>query len=300
SFDDGAFASLLYSGYAHFDSDEICGGIGELGAPKDASQYGSARRNLRRAANADQEATLKNARNYGGADYAKQPSAAAPSIGGTDDARWHQHFGWILVSCERADLRPLPMGVMVYGDDEARLDPLPRPQVPRAEVSDTQRLLRHWRDAVPNDRMAHLVKDATRALVRSLQTRLARHDVSFGHWTFLRILWETDGLTQRELSREAGVMEPTTFAALKAMESRGYIVRRQLAGNRRKVHIFLTIRGRALKRTLVPLAEAVNRAALRRVTSADIAATRRTLMSMLVNLARDELRSLQETYSKAK
>ena len=136
SFDDGAFASLLYSGYAHFDGDELCGGIGELGAAKDASQYGSARRNLRRAANADQEATLKNARNYGGADYAKQPSAAAPSIGGTDDARWHQHFGWILVSCERADLRPLPMGVMVYGDDEARLDPLPRPQVPRAEVID--------------------------------------------------------------------------------------------------------------------------------------------------------------------
>jgi MarR family transcriptional regulator, organic hydroperoxide resistance regulator len=168
-------------------------------------------------------------------------------------------------------------------------------------AGDTQRLLRHWRDAVPNDRMAHLVKDATRALVRSLQTRLARHEVSFGHWTFLRILWERDGLTQRELSREAGVMEPTTFAALKAMESHGYIVRRQLAGNRRKVHIFLTARGRALKRTLVPLAEAVNRVALRGVASADIAATRRTLMTVLVNLARDELRSLQETGdSKAK
>jgi len=175
------------------------------------------------------------------------------------------------------------------------------PQQKVQAAGDTQRLLRHWRDAVPNDRMAHLVKDATRALVRSLQTRLARHDVSFGHWTFLRILWETDGLTQRELSREAGVMEPTTFAALKAMESRGYIVRRQLAGNRRKVHIFLTTRGRALKRTLVPLAEAVNRAAVRGVRSADIAATRRTLMSVLVNLARDELRSLQETDgSKAK
>src|ERR1700694_3970178 len=163
-----------------------------------------------------------------------------------------------------------------------------------AATGDTERLLRHWRDAVPNDRMAHLVKDATRALVRSLQTRLAKHEVSFGHWTFLRILWEQDGLTQRELSREAGVMEPTTFTALKAMESRGYIVRRQLAGNRRKVHIFLTASGRALKRTLVPLAETVNRVAVRGVTSADIAATRRTLMTMLVNLARDELRALQE------
>ncbi|HWZ71510.1 MAG TPA: MarR family transcriptional regulator [Casimicrobiaceae bacterium] len=168
------------------------------------------------------------------------------------------------------------------------------PERRAAAAGDTQRLLRHWRDAVPNDRMAHLVKDATRALVRSLQTRLAKHEVSFGHWTFLRILWEKDGLTQRELSREAGVMEPTTFAALRAMESRGYIVRRQLAGNRRKVHIFLTARGRSLKRTLVPLAEAVNRIAVRGVTSADIAATRRTLMTMLVNLARDELRSLRE------
>src|ERR1700694_2357978 len=128
-------------------------------------------------------------------------------------------------------------------------------------AGDTQRLLRHWRDAVPNDRMAHLVKDATRALVRALQMRLLGHDISLGRWTFFCILWERDGLTQRELSREAGVMEPTTFAALKAMEARGHIERRQLAGNRRKVHIFLTAQGRALKRTLVPLAEDVNRIA---------------------------------------
>jgi len=170
--------------------------------------------------------------------------------------------------------------------------PATRRKIRHGRDADTERLLRHWRDAVPNDRMAHLVKDATRALVRALQMRLAEHDVSFGHWTFLRILWESDGLTQRELSREAGVMEPTTFAALKAMEARGYVVRRQLAGNRRKVHIFLTAQGRALKRRLVPLAEDVNRIAVRGVAAADIVATRRTLLAVLVNLARDELQSL--------
>jgi hypothetical protein len=74
----------------------------------------------------------------------------------------------------------------------------------------TQAILRHWREAVPNDRLAHLVKDATRGLLRALQMRLARHGVAFGHWTFLRILWEADGLTQRALSVEAGLMEPTT------------------------------------------------------------------------------------------
>ena len=66
-----------------------------------------------------------------------------------------------------------------------------------------QEILRHWRDQVPNDRLAHLVRDAGRSCVRALQMRLTEHDVSFGHWTFLRILWQADGLTQRELSARA-------------------------------------------------------------------------------------------------
>lgn len=170
-----------------------------------------------------------------------------------------------------------PRVPLSYGEDTDATD-----------AADTLRLLRHWRDAVPNDRFAHLVKDTTRALVRALQRRLAAFGVPFGHWAFLRILWEGDGLTQRELSREAGVMEPTTFAALKAMANRGYIVRRQLGGNRRKTHIFLTRKGRSLKVKLVPLAEEVNRLALRGVPARDVAATRRTLLAVLEGLAQDE------------
>src|SRR5215217_712803 len=113
---------------------------------------------------------------------------------------------------------------------------------PAPAPHETEEILRHWREAVPDDRLAHLVKDATRALVRALQMRLGEHDVSFGHWTFLRILWEHDGLTQRQLSVEAGVMEPTTFSALKAMEQLGYVERRQLRDNRKNIHVFVTPR----------------------------------------------------------
>ena len=158
----------------------------------------------------------------------------------------------------------------------------------------TEAILRHWREAVPNDRLAHLVKDATRALSRALQMRLTKHAVSFGHWTFLRILWETDGLTQRELSEQAGVMEPTTFSALKALEQLGYITRRQRPDSRKKVYVFLTPKGRALKSKLVPLAEEVNEIAVRGAPPADIAATRRTLLIMIENLARDEIHSEEE------
>ena len=160
-----------------------------------------------------------------------------------------------------------------------------------ASAHATEEILRHWREAVPNDRLAHLVKDATRALVRALQVRLMEHGVSFGHWTFLRILWEHDGLTQRALSEQAGVMEPTTFSALKAMEKLGYIERRQLADNRKNVYVFLTARGHDLKGTLIPLAEEVNRVAVAGMEPADVARVRGALLAVIENLARDEQRA---------
>ena len=157
----------------------------------------------------------------------------------------------------------------------------------------TRQLLRHWQEAVPNDRLAHLVKDAARGLARALQMRLTEHSVSYGHWTFLRILWESEGLTQRQLSGEAGVMEPTTFSALNAMERLGYVVRRPSPKSRKEVHVYLTLKGRALKTKLVPLAEEVNAVALRDIDPRDIAATRRTLLALIANLAADETESLR-------
>jgi len=158
----------------------------------------------------------------------------------------------------------------------------------RTADSETQAILRHWQEAVPNDRLAHLVKDAIRAMLRSLSTRLGEYSVSIGHWSFLRILWEQDGVTQRELSVQAGVMEPTTHSALNAMEKLGYITRRQLPNDKKKVYVFLTPKGRLLKSKLVPFAEEVNEIAVRGVPAADIAATRRTLLAVIENIARDE------------
>jgi MarR family transcriptional regulator, organic hydroperoxide resistance regulator len=121
--------------------------------------------------------------------------------------------------------------------------------------------------------------------------RLAEHGVSFGHWTFLRILWERDGLTQRELSGQAGVMEPTTFSALMAMEKIGYVRRRRVAENRKNIYVFLTAKGRALKEKLVPLAEDVNRVAVTDIPDEDISKTREILIAIIENLARDEART---------
>ena len=163
---------------------------------------------------------------------------------------------------------------------------------PRAEADrtgDTERILRHWRETVPDDRLAHLVRDVARAQMRALHRRLAHHGVSFGHWTYLRILWTQDGLTQRELSTRAGVMEPTTATAVKAMEAMGLVQRVQREGNRKNIHVLLTPTGRALRDRLVPLAEEVNRVSVDGLPEGAVAQMRGHLLAMIENLARDEL-----------
>ena len=126
-FGNGAFASLNYSGYGHFDSDEWNGWVGEMGEVKDPAAYGAARRRLQQVSSAEEESSLKKDSTYGGPSY--RPPTVASS------ARY-QHFGPVVVSCDAADLRPVPDGVWVYGNEEKTHLRLPEPTVPRSEVID--------------------------------------------------------------------------------------------------------------------------------------------------------------------
>ncbi|WP_346898807.1 Gfo/Idh/MocA family oxidoreductase [uncultured Roseibium sp.] len=123
SFENGVFASMTYSGFAHFDSDEWMGWIGELGNRKDPEAYGGARRALADIASPEEEAKLKSTRTYGSGDMPK-PAAS------------YEHFGPIVVSCDRADLRLTPEGVQVYGDTQKQFVPAPAFRHPRLEVVD--------------------------------------------------------------------------------------------------------------------------------------------------------------------
>lgn len=128
-FGDGLSATLSYSGHGRFDTDELMGWTGEMGQPRDPGRYGEARAVLRGARSPGEEAALKERRAYGADAAAPLPAPGSPPAA-------HNHFGFVLASCERADLRPTPHGVMIYGDDERRLDELPPPDVPRAGVAD--------------------------------------------------------------------------------------------------------------------------------------------------------------------
>ena len=128
-------------------------------------------------------------------------------------------------------------------------------------------------DPLSNERLAHLVKNVFRLTSEMLQKRLKSQGVLYSHWTLLRVLWVSDGLTQRQLSDLAGISEPSTFMALKAMQTKGYVLRQKM--------------GLQLKQVMVPEAENINAQALQGLSAQDILVTRRTLLAMVDNLRRD-------------
>ena len=127
SFKGGAFCSATYSGFAHYDSDVLMDGIGESGERKDPTQYGAARKRLAAGLPTLAESALKAQRNYGGLQYVP-PALVAPQA--------HQHFGHLVVCCDRADLRPTPHGVEVFGDEQRSFETIAVPPIPRREVID--------------------------------------------------------------------------------------------------------------------------------------------------------------------
>jgi phthalate 4,5-cis-dihydrodiol dehydrogenase len=133
-FEDGVAASLTYSGYDHFDSDELHWWIGELGNEKQPGNHAASRRALREANDPAAESRLKAASGFAGRGMMRLAEGTA-----------HQpHFGFLLVSCERGDMRPSRDGVLVYDDDGVRELPLP----PGRAYPNKERVLDELYDAV--------------------------------------------------------------------------------------------------------------------------------------------------------
>jgi len=139
-FVDGVAATVVYSGYDRFDTDEFNNWIGESGQQKTPDRHGRARAALSRIKSPEEEAELKAATGYGGERQRREALApASPS-------RRHPHFGIIIVSCERGDMRASPDGVLIYNGDGKREIPVP---LGRA-VPDKGKVIDEFYDAVVN------------------------------------------------------------------------------------------------------------------------------------------------------
>jgi phthalate 4,5-cis-dihydrodiol dehydrogenase len=131
-FVNGCFASLTYSGYGLYDSDELCGNYSELGFQKNSLMTGEAKKALQDSlATGLSEEDLK--RNN---SHLKMNQEIISSD-------THEHFGMIVVSCDTADLKIMPDRIMIYETQGIREIRLAKPTIPRENVF--TELLQVWR-----------------------------------------------------------------------------------------------------------------------------------------------------------
>ncbi len=143
-------------------------------------------------------------------------------------------------------------------------------------------------DFPPRLSSGYLVRDAHRAFQRLLERRIAPYGVTRGQWYFLRVLWNADGLSQRELSARVGMMEPTTVIALRSMERSGLIRRVRSNDDRRKVRVTLTAKAKRLRHELLAVARTITEEAEAGIAARDLAAFRGIIARMTANLDRVE------------
>jgi MarR family transcriptional regulator, organic hydroperoxide resistance regulator len=145
-------------------------------------------------------------------------------------------------------------------------------------------------DFPPPESIGYQIRATHRLLQRVLQLKLEPFGVTLGMWYFLRALWSEDGLTQRELSRRVGTMEPTTLAAILSMEQSGLVKRVRSKSDRRKQHVHLTAKGRDLQTKLIPLARAVVAAAVDGFETREV----RQLLEALTEIQKNLLASISQ------
>lgn len=123
-----------------------------------------------------------------------------------------------------------------------------------------------------------------RAFDRLLERHLRKHGIKNGYWYFLRVLWEREGLTQRELSNETNLMESSTVIMLKEMEAADLIRKQRCDQDRRKLKVYLTPRAKRLKKVLLPYAQKINRLAAADISARDLATFLKVAEQMKCNL----------------
>ena len=107
---------------------------------------------------AREEAALKTTRTYGAGDAPKP-------------ADQYEHFGPVIVLCDRGDIRLVPSGLHIYGDFEQKFVPAPKFEVARTEVIDALvQTVRCGKPPAQSARWGLASLEACHAIIRSAET----------------------------------------------------------------------------------------------------------------------------------
>ncbi len=138
----------------------------------------------------------------------------------------------------------------------------------------------------PMHSMGYLTRVNFREYSKLLEQLTLPHGVSAGQWRLLRVLWETDNITQRELSDLAGLREASTVQTVRSLVNAGLAKRTRSAVDKRKLYVTLTPKARRLRAKLMPAVVEVNEIALAGIDPEEVAIARKVLSQAYANLCK--------------
>jgi phthalate 4,5-cis-dihydrodiol dehydrogenase len=157
----GAAASVTFSAYDFFDSDEWHHWIAEGGMPKPPNRHGATRtaflvRTDEREAHRDL--------GYGGRTL-------------LDEQPYLPHFGLLVVTCERGDMRLSPTGIVIHGLTGTREVAVPRGIGRPGQGDALDALWQAVREGQPSIHDARWGRDTVAAILAVLQSSRTRQEV---------------------------------------------------------------------------------------------------------------------------
>lgn len=129
----------------------------------------------------------------------------------------------------------------------------------------------------------YLANHMARVFALALDAELHQLGLRLGAFPALLLLWENDGLTQRDLVQALNIEQPTMAATLTRMERDGLIRRSRDETDGRAQRIRLTARGRALEAPAKAAAQRVNAIALRGFAEPERAAILQSMRRVIAN-----------------
>ncbi len=136
--------------------------------------------------------------------------------------------------------------------------------------------------------VGYVVRHTHKALSRRLAAELTEAGIAFKHYYYLRALLETNGISQMELSERVGVDPTTVVTVVDTLARQDIVERRADPDDRRKALIYLTPKGKALRRPMRHAIDAVQRSAQRDISPRDLEIFRRVCAQLTQNLTDEE------------
>jgi DNA-binding MarR family transcriptional regulator len=98
---------------------------------------------------------------------------------------------------------------------------------------------------------------ATRAMVQAYAPLLAKLGLTYPQYLVMLVLWESDGLSVKEVGERLYLDSGTLTPLLKRLETQGLVRRERSTEDARSVRVSLTSQGRGLRRKAVSIPEAM-------------------------------------------